>query len=96
MTKDMTVRLEDTLATELDTVAGVDGHPVAQAVRIAISEYIERRRDSEDFQRKLRTHIERMRRMISSEPDDAPSMVFPLETTRQEIDARTAFDDEKV
>lgn len=87
MSKNMTLRLEDVQAAEIEMVAAVDGHPVVEAIRMAISEYIERRRTAEDFQRRLHTNIERMRRMISP---DAAVFVMPLEVTQAEIDARKA------
>lgn len=58
MPKTMTLRLNDEQAAELDAMARVDEMPVAAVVRDAIAERIAARRADEDFQARLRRHLE--------------------------------------
>lgn len=96
MPKNMTLRLDDVLATELDMVAAVDGHPVAEAVRIAIVDHIEQRRTSEDFQRKLAANIERMRKMVNTpttakeDPEDTELTSYSPVSTRTDAELEDA------
>lgn len=54
MPKTMTLRLSDELAADLEAMARVDGVPVSEAVRVAIDERINARRDDKQFQARLR------------------------------------------
>ena len=63
-TKAMTLRLPADKAAELEAVARVDNVPVAEAVRAAIDERIERRRQDKDFQDRLRTIVEQDRAIL--------------------------------
>lgn len=63
-TKAMTLRLSADKAAELEAVARVDNVPVAEAVRAAIDERIERRRQDKDFQERLRTIVEQDRAIL--------------------------------
>jgi predicted transcriptional regulator len=54
MPKSMTVRLSDEQAQALETIARVDETPVSEAVRQAIDDRIEARRQDQDFQVRLR------------------------------------------
>lgn len=63
-TKAMTLRLPADKAAELEAVARVDNVPVAEAVRTAIDERIERRRQDKDFQDRLRTIVEQDRAIL--------------------------------
>ena len=65
--KAMTVRLSADQSEELDTIAAVDGQPVAHVIRSAIAEHIQERKRDAAFQDMLRQRIERARRML---PDD--------------------------
>jgi predicted transcriptional regulator len=58
MAKNMTVRLSDELARELEAVSQVDQTPVAETVRQAIADRIESRRRDKDFQARLRRIME--------------------------------------
>ena len=51
-------------AAELQAVAEVEGVPVAEAIRIAIAEHIESRRQDREFQARLRASLERNRKML--------------------------------
>jgi hypothetical protein len=61
MAKTMTVRLNDEQAQQLETVARVDGVPVAEAVRTAIEERIKERRADKDFQERRQRILEEHR-----------------------------------
>ena len=60
MSKTMTLRLDDELAATLELVARADDQTLTDAVRTAIDEHIERRRQDKDF-------IERLRKRHESE-----------------------------
>ena len=51
--KAMTVRLDVEQARLLETVAEVDGVPVAEAIRVAIDEHIAARRQDKEFRESL-------------------------------------------
>lgn len=67
--KAMTLRLSQEQAEALEAVAEADGVPVAEAVRVAISEHIERRRKDKAFQGRLRASLERNRRILEKLAD---------------------------
>lgn len=56
--KAMTLRLPAAKARELETVAQVDDIPVAEAVRDAIDQHIETRRQDAEFRARLRRALE--------------------------------------
>lgn len=58
MPKRFTVRLDDDQAAELEAAAKVDGVPVAEEIRQAISTRIEQRRNDEQSRARLRQSIE--------------------------------------
>ena len=62
--KAMTVRMDPEQAAELEAVAEVEGVPVAEAIRNAIAEHIESRRQDEEFQARLRASLERNRQIL--------------------------------
>ena len=62
--KAMTVRLDPEQAAQLEAVAEVNGSPVSQEIRRAISAYIEERRKDKDFQKRLKTSIERHKEVL--------------------------------
>lgn len=62
--KAMTIRLSAEQAEELTTVAAVDGQPIAEVIRTAISEHIEVRMQDDEFQDGLRLRIEREQRLL--------------------------------
>jgi hypothetical protein len=67
--KAMTLRLSHEQAEALEAVAEADGIPIAEAVRIAINEHIERRRKDKDFQERLRVSLERNQRILEKLAD---------------------------
>jgi len=56
MTKNMTLRLPAEQAAELEAFARVEGIPVSEAVRTAVAEHIERRRQDAKFQALVGRH----------------------------------------
>jgi hypothetical protein len=62
--KGFTVRLTDEQATELEAVARVDGVPVAEEIRQAITDRIAQRRKDKDFQQRLRQMIADNQRIL--------------------------------
>ncbi len=62
--KAMTVRLDPEQARLLETVAEVDGMPVAEAIRVAIDEHIAARRQDKEFREALRRLMEENRDIL--------------------------------
>lgn len=62
--KAMTIRLSADQAELLETVATVDDQPVAEVIRAAIAEHIERRKSDATFQDGLKQRIERAQRLL--------------------------------
>lgn len=62
--KGFTVRLDEDQAAELEAVAEVDGVPVAEEIRQAIAERIDKRRRDGDFQQRLRRLIDENQRVL--------------------------------
>jgi Arc/MetJ-type ribon-helix-helix transcriptional regulator len=62
--KNMTLRLPSEQAAELEAVARADGVSVSDAVRQAIVEHIDRRRQDKEFKARLRRVIEEDREVL--------------------------------
>jgi hypothetical protein len=62
-----TIRLSADQANELETVALVDGQPISEVIRAAISAHIRTRRSDVDFQHGLRNRIEHAERMLAND-----------------------------
>ncbi len=62
--KNMTLRLLNDQAEELEAVARADGISVAEAVREAITEHIARKRSDEAFRDRLKAVMERDREIL--------------------------------
>lgn len=62
--KSMTLRLPAEQARELEAVARAEGISVSDAVREAIAEHIERKRQDASFRERLRTVMERDREIL--------------------------------
>lgn len=60
----MTVRVPSDQAAELAAVAEVDGVPVSEAIRQAITEHIETRRRDAAFRARLKASLERNRKIL--------------------------------
>lgn len=64
MPKGFTVRLDDDQAEELEAVAKVDGVPVAEEIRRAITTRLAERRQDGEFRERLRQSIEDNQRIL--------------------------------
>lgn len=64
--KAMTIRLSPDQADALETVAAVDNQPIAEVIRAAISEHIERRRKDRRFQDSLADRISRAKSLLGN------------------------------
>jgi predicted transcriptional regulator len=62
--KAMTVRLDPEQAAQLEAVAEVNGAPVSEEIRRAISQYIDARRGDKEFQARLQASLERHREVL--------------------------------
>ena len=62
--KAMTLRLEQSQAAELETVARVEGLSISEVAREAIMEHIERRRNDKKFQAQLHQIMEQDREIF--------------------------------
>jgi predicted DNA-binding protein len=67
--KAMTLRLSQEQAEALEAVAQTDGVPVAEAVRVAINDHIERRRKDKAFQERLRASLARNQAILEKLAD---------------------------
>jgi predicted transcriptional regulator len=63
--KAMTIRLLPEQAEALETVAAVDRRAIAEVIRVAISEHIEKRRKDRRFQNGLSSRIDRAKQMLN-------------------------------
>jgi predicted DNA-binding protein len=57
-TKATSLRLPETLASELAAVARADGMKMSEAVRDAIAKHIAERREDQEFQARLKKRLE--------------------------------------
>ncbi len=65
MPKNMTLRLTDQQAAELEAMALVEDVPIAEEIRKAITEHIDARRKDQAFQERLRASLERHRKLLA-------------------------------
>jgi Ribbon-helix-helix protein, copG family len=64
MAKNMTLRLTDEQAAELEAIARVENVPIAEEVRHALAEYIAAKRRDREFQARLRASLERNQEVL--------------------------------
>jgi predicted transcriptional regulator len=64
--KAMTIRLSADQAEQLETVANVDQRPVAEIIRAAIAEHIDRRKEDSQFQDSLKDRITRAQQLLGT------------------------------
>lgn len=64
-TTGMTIRLPIALAEDLKLVADCDGGPIIDAIRTAISRYVDWRKTDPNFQEALKARIDRAQRLVS-------------------------------
>jgi predicted transcriptional regulator len=62
----MTIRLSADQAEQLETVANVDQRPVAEIIRAAIAEHIDRRKEDSQFQDSLKDRITRAQQLLGT------------------------------
>lgn|GEM_PF-6558418 len=62
--KAMTVRLDDDLATRVETIAKVYGIPIADAVRIALEDYVREQLASDTFRAKLHATVQAEQQLL--------------------------------
>lgn len=83
-TKAMTLRLPADLACELEAVAAIDGQPQAEVVRVAIANFIRKRKADPIFQMAVANWITRLERLAHLSagaagdwPDEQPTTHVP-------------------
>ena len=64
MTKNLTVRLPDELASDAEAMARVEGKSMNETVKEALSEAVERRRRDPKFKARIRQIIEEDRELL--------------------------------
>ncbi len=64
-TKNLTLRIDRTLADRVRTVAEVEGLTVSDVIRAALTEHVERRRRDPEFQALLRRNLERHQELLN-------------------------------
>lgn len=69
MPKNMTIRLSDQQAAQLEAVAQADGIPISEAIRAAIDRDIAARRKDASFQKRLRASMDRNQRILKQLAD---------------------------
>ncbi len=63
--KNMTLRMDETLADSVQAVAEVEGTTVTEVIRAAISEHVDRRKADPNFQKLLKRNMERHAQLLS-------------------------------
>jgi predicted DNA-binding protein len=71
-TKNVLLRLDPDLAGRLQTVADVEGRPVSDIIREAITALVEQRRGDERFLRLLEDNLARHQQALDLLRDDQP------------------------
>lgn len=64
-TKNMTLRLDEPLAENVQAIAEVEGASVSDVIRDALTEHVERRRTNPEFQAQLKRNLERHAKLLS-------------------------------
>jgi predicted transcriptional regulator len=64
--KAFTVRLDDGLAARVETVAKVDGIPIAELVRQALEGYVVLKLATDEFRAKLHATVEANQRLLEN------------------------------
>jgi predicted transcriptional regulator len=64
-TKNMTLRIDEGLAENVQTIAEVEGTTVTNVIRTAISEHVNSRKADPEFQRLLKRNLERHAELLS-------------------------------
>ncbi len=64
MTKNLTVRLDDQLAADMEAVARAEGLSINETIKQALRESIDKRRQDPEFKSRLRRIIEEDRELL--------------------------------
>jgi hypothetical protein len=64
MPKNMTLRLSDEQAAELEAMALIEAVPIAEEIRKAIAEHIAKRRKDRAFQERLKASLKRHQELL--------------------------------
>lgn len=64
MAKNLTVRLDDELATDAEALARAEGKSLNETVKLALAEAVERRRRDPKFKARVRQIIEQDRELL--------------------------------
>ncbi len=64
-TKSMTMRIDETLAQRVRTIAEVEETSVSDVIRDALAEHVERRRSDPEFQAMLKRNLQRHQELLS-------------------------------
>ena len=64
-TKSMTLRIDETLAERVRTIAEVEEATVSDVIRDALAEHVERRRSDPEFQAMLKRNLQRHEELLS-------------------------------
>ncbi len=63
--KNMTLRMDETLAENVQAIAEVEGSTVSDVIRSAISDHVDRRKADPEFQKLLKRNMERHAELLS-------------------------------
>lgn len=63
--KNMTLRMDEALAENVQAIAEVEGSTISDVIRSAISEHVDRRKADPEFQKLLKRNIERHAQLLS-------------------------------
>lgn len=63
--KNMTLRMDETLADSVQAIAEVEGTTVTDVIRTAISEHVDRRKADPEFKKMLQRNMERHAQLLS-------------------------------
>ena len=63
--KNMTLRMDESLADTVQAIAEVEGTTVTDVIRTAISEHVDRRKSDPDFKKLLKRNMERHAQLLS-------------------------------
>ena len=64
-TKNMTLRMEEGMAENVQAIAEVEGTTVTEVIRTAITEHVDRRKADPEFQKMLKRNLERHSKLLS-------------------------------
>ena len=63
--KNMTLRMDETLADSVQAIAEVEGTTATDVIRTAISEHVDRRKADPEFKKMLKRNMERHAQLLS-------------------------------